>query len=76
LLIRVERNCPWNRCRFCGVYKGRRFSRRPLEHVLRDIDAVADHIDALRAGRCGGAISVEGEGAEDRPSTTSGSGGR
>ncbi len=62
MLIRVERNCPWNRCRFCGVYKGRRFSRRPLEHVLRDIDAVADHIDALRAGRCGGAISVEGEG--------------
>lgn len=38
------------------MYKGRRFSRRPLEHVLRDIDAVAGHIDALRAGQCGGAV--------------------
>lgn len=49
LLIRVGRNCPWNRCRFCGVYKGTRFSRRPLEHVLWDIDAVAACVDALRA---------------------------
>ena len=46
LLIRVSRNCPWNRCRFCGVYKGARFSRRPLEHVLRDIDAIADFVEA------------------------------
>lgn len=55
----MGRNCPWNRCRFCGVYKGRRFSRRPLEHVLRDIDSIADHIDALRAGHCGGAVRPE-----------------
>jgi len=41
LLLRVTRNCPWNRCRFCPVYKGERFSRRPVEHVLADIDAVA-----------------------------------
>ncbi|MFH0917227.1 MAG: radical SAM protein [bacterium] len=47
LYIRVSRNCPWNRCRFCPVYKGERFSRRPLEHVLRDVDLVADHVDSL-----------------------------
>ncbi len=41
LLIRVTRNCPWNRCRFCPVYKGADFSRRPLAHVLADIEAVA-----------------------------------
>jgi len=40
LLIRVMRNCPWNRCAFCPVYKGADFSLRPLEHVLADIDAV------------------------------------
>lgn len=40
LLIRVTRNCPWNRCTFCPVYKGTRFSLRPVDHVLRDIDAV------------------------------------
>ncbi len=41
LLIRVTRNCPWNRCRFCPVYKDTDFSRRPLAHVLADIEAVA-----------------------------------
>ncbi len=40
LLIRVTRNCPWNRCTFCPVYKGARFSPRPVEHVLQDIDTV------------------------------------
>ena len=46
LLVRVTRNCPWNRCTFCGLYKGERFSRRPVTHVLQDIDAVVGKIDA------------------------------
>ncbi len=48
LLIRVTRNCPWNRCRFCPVYKGRRFSVRPVEHVLADIDAVHRYVERIR----------------------------
>lgn len=40
LLIRITRNCPWNRCTFCPVYKGRDFSLRPMEHVLEDINRV------------------------------------
>ena len=48
LLIRVTRNCPWNRCRFCPVYKGRRFSLRPLSHVLEDIDRVHRYVTAIR----------------------------
>jgi radical SAM superfamily enzyme YgiQ (UPF0313 family) len=56
LLIRITRNCPWNRCRFCPVYKGRRFSLRPVAHVLEDIDRVHRYVAALqeavdRAGR-------------------------
>ena len=47
LLVRVTRNCPWNRCTFCGLYKGERFSRRPVAHVLRDIDAVRRAVDRL-----------------------------
>jgi len=43
LLIRVSRNCPWNRCTFCPVYKGETFSLRPVEDVIRDIDAVAKY---------------------------------
>jgi hypothetical protein len=48
LLVRVTRNCPWNRCTFCPVYKGTRFSIRPVEHVNRDIDAVYKYVEALR----------------------------
>jgi hypothetical protein len=48
LLVRVTRNCPWNRCSFCPVYKGARFSLRPVEHVIADIDAVHRHVETLR----------------------------
>lgn len=40
LLVRVNRNCPWNRCAFCPVYKGARFSRRTADEVLADMDAM------------------------------------
>lgn len=43
LLLRVTRNCPWNQCTFCGVYKGQRFSVRPTEHVLKDIELLKEH---------------------------------
>lgn len=48
LLIRVTRNCPWNRCTFCPVYKGARFSLRPVEHVKQDIDAVHRSVEMIR----------------------------
>jgi len=47
LLIRVTRNCPWNRCTFCSVYKGNRFSLRPVEHVKADIDEVYRHVKTI-----------------------------
>lgn len=45
LLVRVTRNCPWNQCRFCGLFKGEKFSVRPVEHVLKDIDYMKEHYD-------------------------------
>lgn len=48
LLIRVTRNCPWNHCAFCPVYKRRKFSIRPVDHVIRDIDAVHQYIRRIR----------------------------
>ena len=42
LLVRVTRNCPWNRCHICPAYKGKRFSRRAVEEVKRDIDRMAE----------------------------------
>ncbi|MEW6665717.1 MAG: radical SAM protein [Thermodesulfobacteriota bacterium] len=42
LLVRVTRNCPWNRCVFCPAYKGAKFSKRPVAEVKADIDAMAE----------------------------------
>jgi len=47
LLIRLTRNCPWNHCTFCPVYKGTRFSLRPADHVKKDIDAIHRCISLL-----------------------------
>ncbi len=41
LLLRFTRNCPWNKCKFCPVYKRRTFSKRKLEEIKADIDAAA-----------------------------------
>jgi histone acetyltransferase (RNA polymerase elongator complex component) len=56
LLIRVTRNCSWNRCKFCPIYKGTRFQLRPVEEIKQDIrtaKAVRDRIKELawRSGR-------------------------
>lgn len=58
LLIRVTRNCPWNKCEFCHTYKGEVFSIRSVEEVKKDIDsmkAIADEIRELswRMGQAG-----------------------
>ncbi len=42
LLVRFTRNCPWNKCAFCNLYKGTRFQKRPVEEIKRDIDAIRD----------------------------------
>jgi len=40
LLIRATRNCPWNRCQFCPVYKGSKFELRAVGEIIRDIEVV------------------------------------
>jgi len=48
LLIRVTRNCPWNRCTFCPVYKESRFSIRSVDHVKGDIDTVHRSVEIIQ----------------------------
>ncbi|MCD4719837.1 MAG: radical SAM protein [Desulfobacula sp.] len=48
LLIRVTRNCPWNRCTFCRVYKKRQFSLRSVENVIKDIDSLQGYIKRIQ----------------------------
>ncbi|MCB1869791.1 MAG: radical SAM protein [Gammaproteobacteria bacterium] len=40
LILRVTRNCPWNRCKFCSLYKGEKFSLRAVKDVIKDIDSI------------------------------------
>ena len=48
LLIRLTRNCSWNKCLFCGVYKGNQFSRRSIQEIKEDIRTIARIIAELK----------------------------
>jgi len=48
LLIRVTRNCPWNRCGFCSMYKGEKFELRSQKEVKTDIDSIAAICNSLK----------------------------
>ena len=50
LLIRFTRNCPWNKCTFCEMYKGEKFVYRSVDEIKADIDsikAISDEITAV-----------------------------
>jgi len=48
LLLRITRNCPWNRCEFCAMYKTEKFELRSPAEVKDDIDQVADICNRLK----------------------------
>ncbi|MDH3356848.1 MAG: radical SAM protein [Desulfobacteraceae bacterium] len=54
LLVRVTRNCPWNHCTFCPVYKDTRFSIRPKDHVIKDIDSIYRSVEIIQKTADGG----------------------
>jgi len=49
LLLRFTRNCPWNKCTFCGMYKRHKFVYRSVEEIKADIDSVKAIIDEISA---------------------------
>ena len=48
-LLRVTRNCPWNQCMFCPVYKKRKFSLRTVDEIKQDIQTARDIADDIKA---------------------------
>ncbi|HVO84843.1 MAG TPA: radical SAM protein [Syntrophobacteria bacterium] len=61
LLLRLTRNCPWNQCLFCPVYKGQEFSRRSVAEIKEEIDLLGGIVEEIqrlswRAG-CGGKVT-------------------
>lgn len=41
LLLRLTRNCPWNHCTFCAMYKHEKFELRKPGEVIGEIDTMA-----------------------------------
>jgi hypothetical protein len=75
ILLRITRNCPWNRCAFCSTYRDAEFSRRGLDEIKRDIDnmyAIAlrlaeTSIQLGMEGRVGEAIVAKARGDDTTP---------
>ena len=63
LLIRVTRNCPWNRCAFCHTYQGERFSLRSVAEVKEEIRRIGRAVVRIRelSGESGGGGNIGGE---------------
>jgi len=47
LLLRFTRNCPWNHCLFCPVYKSRDFSLRSVNEIKADITTARRMMDRI-----------------------------
>jgi len=48
LLLRLTRNCPWNKCKFCHLYKGQSFSTRSVDEVKADIDLAQRWVEEMK----------------------------
>ncbi|MBU1341445.1 MAG: radical SAM protein [Proteobacteria bacterium] len=42
LLVRLTRNCPWNHCTFCAMYKSQKFELRSPMDIIQDINVMND----------------------------------
>lgn len=59
LLLRVTENCPWNKCKFCMLYKKNDFHTRPVAEVKKDIDYMAEYRDLIMAHEHDGDYNME-----------------
>jgi biotin synthase-like enzyme len=72
LLIRVTRNCAWNKCKFCNSYKNKKFEIRSVEEIKKDIATAKIMLDkvmeiTLKSGHSGGMQKVVGMMLSDPP---------
>jgi len=52
LLIRATRNCSWNRCQFCSMYKGAKLEIRPVEELKGDILTMKRLVEEIEEWAC------------------------
>ncbi|MEN6489391.1 MAG: hypothetical protein ABFD66_11015, partial [Smithella sp.] len=62
LTFRLTRNCYWNKCKFCPVYKtGAHFSRRSLDEIIRDMERAKALDDLMRERGIGVPVYTEAD---------------
>src|SRR6185369_15313054 len=44
LIFQITIGCSQNQCRFCGMYKGKKFHIRPLHEILAEITGIPDYL--------------------------------
>jgi hypothetical protein len=60
LTFRLTRNCGWNKCLFCPVYKQKAaFSRRSIEEIKKDVDRAKALDDLMKERGIGGTIPAK-----------------
>jgi radical SAM superfamily enzyme YgiQ (UPF0313 family) len=47
LIFQITVGCSQNSCRFCGMYKGKKFALKPVDEVLREIRGIPDRSRSL-----------------------------
>jgi len=48
LILQVDEGCPYNRCRFCAMYRAMPFRRRPLDEIRRLIETLSRRYPDVR----------------------------
>lgn len=43
LLLQITEGCTWNRCKFCSLYRRRKFKAFSVESIKKDIDVMAEY---------------------------------
>lgn len=61
LLLRINRGCGWNKCRFCGFYRDTPFSPRSAADIKADIDRIRYWVDVFQNGKPAQNPTTEGE---------------
>ncbi len=57
LTFRLTRNCYWNKCGFCPIYKtGAKFAKRPVNEVMADIESAGLLNELMAENGIGGSM--------------------
>lgn len=59
LLLRITKNCPWNKCKFCMLYKDTKFQTREIADLKKEVDLLAEYRDFIMSGEMGTIIPID-----------------